>query len=115
LERGFDATTVDDVAARAGVSRRTFFRYFPSKESAFFADQRRRLEAFDARTDALCARRGAWDAVRTALLDVATSYTVDPAVALAWRRVMRSSPTLVAADLALDATWEDHIRARLVA
>ena len=31
-ERGFDDTTLDDVAAAAGVSRRTLFNYFKNKE-----------------------------------------------------------------------------------
>jgi AcrR family transcriptional regulator len=37
-ERGYEDTTVDDIAAAAGVGRRTFFRYFRSKEDAVSPD-----------------------------------------------------------------------------
>ena len=42
-ERGYAATSVADIAAAAGVSTRTFFAYFPSKEDALFADTDERL------------------------------------------------------------------------
>ncbi|MBP2371603.1 TetR/AcrR family transcriptional regulator [Pseudonocardia parietis] len=37
-ERGYDATTVDDIARRADVAPRTFFRYFPNKELTLFSE-----------------------------------------------------------------------------
>lgn len=38
LERGFDETTVDDIAAAAGIGRRTLFRYFASKNDLPWGD-----------------------------------------------------------------------------
>lgn len=43
-EQGYEATTVDDIAAAAGTSRRTLFRQFGSKEGLIFADHESLLE-----------------------------------------------------------------------
>ena len=38
-ERGFDETTVADIAERAGLTERTFFRYFTDKREVLFWGQ----------------------------------------------------------------------------
>ena len=52
-EQGFTETTVDAIAERADVGRRTFFRYFPAKESVLFHDVEAQIQGT---IDALAAR-----------------------------------------------------------
>src|ERR1041385_8301006 len=44
LERGFAPTTIDEIAERADIAPRTFFRYFPTKESLLFNDSHEQIE-----------------------------------------------------------------------
>lgn len=46
LERGFDEVSVDDIAAAAGVSRRTFFRYFSTKADVLWVEAPAELGRF---------------------------------------------------------------------
>lgn len=48
VERGFDDTTVADIAARAGVTARTFFRHFADKREVLFAGSSALQEALVA-------------------------------------------------------------------
>lgn len=41
LERGYDDVTVTDIAERAGLTRRSYFRYFPDKREVLFAGSER--------------------------------------------------------------------------
>lgn len=71
VEHGFDATTVESIAATADVSQRTFFRYFPAKEDVLFdeagsARQRDRIVAeLEAHEGGVPAVRMVVDALRT--------------------------------------------------
>lgn len=68
-ERGFEATTVDDIAAAAGIGRRTFFRYFRSKNDVPWGDFNAQLERMRTYLAGVPDHAGIMDALRAAVVD----------------------------------------------
>lgn len=67
--RGFEATTVDDVAHAAGIGRRTFFRYYASKNDVPWGAFDEMLERMRARFAALPADIPVMAGIRETVLD----------------------------------------------
>lgn len=67
-ERGFDRTTVDDLAEAAGIGRRTFFRYFASKNDVVWGDFDAALQGLRERLAAVPADVPLLDGIREAVL-----------------------------------------------
>ncbi|WP_297614523.1 TetR family transcriptional regulator, partial [Nocardia sp.] len=72
-EKGYEATTVEEIAEAAGMSRRTFFRQFRSKEDVVFADHESQLAQARAFLDG--AAGDPWDAVIEAVVAVFERFT----------------------------------------
>ena len=98
-DRDFDSVTVDEIAAAAGVSRRSFFRYFASKEDVVlqFLDQmaERLRDAVLARP----AQESPLVAVHAALRPQVAAYVADADRTLAVVRLLQRSPLLRAREL----------------
>ena len=76
LSDGLAATTADSIAERAGVSRRTFFNYFPSKEEAVLGvDESHEFSVFTERF--LADGSHGWTAVVDDLITLIAEYAVD--------------------------------------
>src|ERR1700722_2630518 len=67
--RGFESTTVDEIAAAAGIGRRTFFRYFPSKNDVPWGAFEDELDRMRVRLKACPPQVPLMDAIRLALID----------------------------------------------
>jgi AcrR family transcriptional regulator len=108
-ERGFEQTTIADIAEAADIAPRTFFGYFPSKEDVVFAD-------FPAEFDALAERlRGrdedetAIDALRAFIADALEHADLADERERCRKRVVKKSETLDAHRHALMGRMEDML------
>lgn len=106
---GFDETTVDDIAQMAEVSRRTFFRYFPTKESVVFPRHEEQFEMFQALLASPHDGETPYHTVRRACMAIAREYMSHRAEMEVQRKVIEASPRLIGYDVQLDSSWEDAI------
>jgi AcrR family transcriptional regulator len=96
LARGFEATTLDDIASAADISRRSFFHYFASKEDVVFAWQ----EESSAALIAAVAARPANESMLTAAENAISAMVrqLEPGEAMAMAQLKRDNPALQARD-----------------
>ncbi|WP_297618761.1 mycofactocin system transcriptional regulator [Nocardia sp.] len=66
---GFDATTVEEIAAAAGISKRTFFRYFESKNDVVWGSFSEQLTVMRERFGRCPEDQPIMDAVRTVVVE----------------------------------------------
>ncbi|MCB5180126.1 TetR family transcriptional regulator [Streptomyces antimicrobicus] len=104
--KGYEATTVDEIAAAAGVARRTFFRHFRSKEEAIFPDHDDTLIRAEAVLDAAPAHEHPLDTVCRGIKEVMKMYAASPAVSVERYRLTREVPTLREREIASVARYE---------
>ena len=105
-EKGYDATTVDEIAAAAGVSHMTFFRYFPRKEAVVEYDE------YDPLIEELIAARPSDEPPLTALHNAIRAgleaiLSTDREALLQRTRLVLSNPTLRSRNLIAQDTTRD--------
>jgi AcrR family transcriptional regulator len=111
--KGFDAVTIDDIAAAADVSRRTFFRYYASKEDVVLSDHPRRLDELQAALDRRPPEEPTLTALRHAILSLAGSFEEQREHMLRRLRLVMTTPALEARSLCLQRNWESAVTAML--
>ena len=104
--RGFEATTVDEIAEQADVAKGTFFNYFPRKEAVFSHLAETRVAEAEKKIAAILAKGlPAWVKVRDVFLEFANFYEEDRDlslhVAMEWTRRMHAQ------DDAVCRRWDD--------
>jgi len=112
-EHGYRNTTAAGIAARAGVTERTFFRHFPDKRDVLVVDhqrlQQRLLEAADSQPDGLSPL-----AVATAALEAVAGLLDQHRDRQARRsRIIRETPELSERELTKMAAWGAALADRL--
>ncbi|GHF45412.1 AcrR family transcriptional regulator [Amycolatopsis bartoniae] len=76
-ERGFDQVTVNEIAERAGLTKRTFFRYFGDKREVLFGDQEGFVGLFAEGMATVPPEAGALEVAAAAIERVAAVFPIE--------------------------------------
>lgn len=106
-QQGFDATTIDEICADAGVSRRTFFRYFASKDALAFPNRAQRLARFVELLESAPHDESPLRSLRRIAGLFAREYSANREQLLAQQRLIACTPALVATEHQIDRDWEN--------
>jgi AcrR family transcriptional regulator len=104
-ERGYEATTVDDIAKAAGIGRRTFFRYFDSKDDVVLW----RFDQFARHAVALLRarpREPALTSMERALTEASEFYNRDPEQTLRILKLTEETRSLLGQQLVQQDRWK---------
>lgn len=116
LEQGFEQTTIDQIAATAGISRRSLFRYFRTKEDIVLGDLASQGVVVQQALESVPLDVGPWEALREALAAV-EALEVDSATTLKISKMMYETPSLRARSIEKHLHWQSllvpNIRLRL--
>jgi AcrR family transcriptional regulator len=93
-ERGYEQTTVAEIAARAGLTERTFFRHFADKREVLFAGSGALQEQLVRALDAAPASLSAIDAIGSALDVVAAHFPASRDYARRRHAIIAANPEL---------------------
>lgn len=108
-QRGFDETSVDDIAAAAGISRRTLFRYYPSKNAIAWGDFGGHLDQMRSLLAELPDDLPMADALASALIEF-NEFPEEQADRHRRRmRLVLSVPALQAHSMLMYADWRQAI------
>jgi AcrR family transcriptional regulator len=94
IERGYDATTVEDIVAEVEISARTFFRYFGSKEEVVASLLRWGVEEMVGALQAVPADRPLLEALDAAVTTACQHAAENPVQTRSFLRMVRDTPTL---------------------
>lgn len=105
LTHGFDAVTMDQIAAAAGVSRRSLFRYFATKEDIVLGNLIDSGRACQAVLEARPADEAPWDALRAAFASMARQPGHSLADMYPMAKMLVDTPALRGAHLEKQQHW----------